>query len=32
MEYNIPATYLKAVSGPEVTQWAEAIEDEFDAH
>lgn len=32
VEYNIPATYQEAVSGPEATQWAEAIEDELDAH
>ena len=32
VEYNVPATYQEAVSSPEATKWAEAIEEELDAH
>lgn len=31
-ECNVPTTYQEAISGPEASKWAEAIEDELDAH
>ncbi|XP_071575148.1 uncharacterized protein [Temnothorax nylanderi] len=31
-EYNVPTTYQEAITSPEASQWAEAIEDELDAH